>query len=103
MGLSKTERFTDHHNGIATLARALGHPARIAIVEFLLSEEKCYCRDIFNELPLAQATISRHLKELRNAEVIRSNVEGRSVSYCVEENAIKQLHNYLSSLLPVTG
>lgn len=65
MGATKTEHFTGKHNSIAILAKALGHPARIAIIEYLLSVETCICGDIVNELPLAQATVSQHLKELK--------------------------------------
>ena len=64
MGLTKTEQFTDKQNTIAIMAKALGHPARIAIIEYLLKVDTCICGDIVNELPLAQPTISQHLKEL---------------------------------------
>jgi DNA-binding transcriptional ArsR family regulator len=67
MGATKTEHFTEKQNAIATLAKALGHPARIAIVEYLLKVNTCICGDIVNELPLAQPTVSQHLKELKLA------------------------------------
>jgi DNA-binding transcriptional ArsR family regulator len=65
MGVTKTTHFTDNQNAIAILAKALGHPARVAIVEYLLKVDACICGDIVNELPLAQPTVSQHLKELK--------------------------------------
>jgi len=85
MGATKTDHFTDKQNEIATLAKALGHPARIAIIEFLLKTESCICGDIVNELPLAQPTVSQHLKELKNAGLIKGNIEGNSICYCIDE------------------
>lgn len=70
MGLTKTDFFNTKQNSISSMMKALGHPARIAIIEFLLKADKCICGDIVNELPLAQATISQHLKELKNAGLI---------------------------------
>ena len=67
MGVSKTEHFTEEHNTIASLAKAIGHPARVAIITYLLKVDTCICGDIVNELPLAQPTVSQHLKELKNA------------------------------------
>ena len=72
MGATKTEHFTDYQNHIAVLSKALGHPARIAIIEYLMSVETCICGDIVNELPLAQATVSQHLKELKNADSLKA-------------------------------
>ena len=67
MGVTKTDHFTDKQNTLAMLFKALGHPARIAIIEYLLKKQECVCGDIVDELPLAQPTISQHLKELKNA------------------------------------
>ena len=83
MGASKTEHFTAEQNQLATLAKALGHPARVAILEYLLKVNKCICGDIVNELPLAQPTVSQHLKELKLAGLIKGNVEGNSICYCI--------------------
>ena len=82
MGATKTEHFTDKQNEIATLAKALGHPARIAIMEYLLKVDTCICGDIVNELPLAQPTVSQHLKELKEAGLIKGDIEGAKVCYC---------------------
>ena len=67
MGITKTEHFTDEQNELATLAKAIGHPARIAIIQHLIKVNSCMCGDIVSELPLAQPTVSQHLKELKNA------------------------------------
>ena len=83
MGLSKTEHFTARQNRIATLAKVLGHPARIAILENLLSRKACVCGDLVDELPLAQATVSQHLKELKTVGLIKGETEGASVCYCI--------------------
>lgn len=99
MGLTKTEHFTDKQNTIATLAKALGHPARVAIVEYLMKVDTCICGDIVNELPLAQPTVSQHLKELKNAGLIKGSIEGNAICYCIDEKAIEKLQNYLSGIV----
>lgn len=98
MGATKTEHFTAKQNAIAKLTKALGHPARIAIIEYLIKVNTCICGDIVNELPLAQPTISQHLKELKNAGLIKGSVEGNSVCYCIDEKAIKKLQDYINSI-----
>lgn len=98
MGATKTEHFTDKQNGIATLIKALGHPARVAILEYLVKVNSCICGDLVNELPLAQPTISQHLKELKNAGLIKGNVEGNSVCYCIDEKAIEKLQKYFTTI-----
>lgn len=99
MGATKTEHFTDKQNQIATIAKALGHPARIAIIEYLLKVNECICGDIVNELPLAQPTVSQHLKELKNAGVIKGNIEGNSICYCIDENTISILNDYFLNIV----
>ncbi|HYK76871.1 MAG TPA: metalloregulator ArsR/SmtB family transcription factor [Daejeonella sp.] len=101
MGATKTEHFTDQQNQMATLAKALGHPARVAIMEHLLKVNACICGDIVNELPLAQPTVSQHLKELKNAGLIKGNIEGNTICYCIDEKAIQVLKNYFSDLCSV--
>jgi len=91
MGVSKTENFTDKHNEMAILLKAIAHPARVAILEHILKVNACICNDIVNELPLAQPTISQHLKELKSAGIIKGSVEGSSICYCVNEKAIHKL------------
>lgn len=96
MGISKTTFFNDKQNHLATLCKALGHPARIAIIEYLLNVENCICGDIVNELPLAQPTISQHLKELKNANLIKGNIEGNAICYCINEQTIQYLAEYFN-------
>jgi DNA-binding transcriptional ArsR family regulator len=91
MGTSKTEIFTEEQNELARLAKALGHPARIAIIEFLVKTNTCFCGDIVMEIGLAQATVSQHLKELKNAGIIKGNVEGTSVCYCINPEVWESL------------
>jgi len=98
VGATKTEHFTDKQNSIAILAKALGHPARIAIMEYLIKVDTCICGDIVNELPLAQPTISQHLKELKNAGLIKGTIEGNSICYCIDEKAILKLQSYFSNI-----
>ncbi|WP_337965295.1 metalloregulator ArsR/SmtB family transcription factor [uncultured Flavobacterium sp.] len=102
MGATKTEHFTDKQNQIATIAKALGHPARIAIIEYLLKVNECICGDIVNELPLAQPTVSQHLKELKNAGLIKGNIEGNAICYCINEETFDVLKAYFSNIITVT-
>ena len=99
MGATKTEHFTDKQNQIATIAKALGHPARIAIIEYLMQVNECICGDIVNELPLAQPTVSQHLKELKNAGIIKGNIDGNSICYCIDEKTIDILNIYFSKIV----
>ena len=87
MGLTKAEEFTKIQNDLAVITKALGHPARIAILQFLVKSKSCICGDIVNELPLSQSTVSQHLKELKNAGLIKGNIDGPSVCYCIDEKA----------------
>ncbi len=97
MGASKTDHFSDSQNEMANLLKALAHPARIAIMEYLLSVETCICGDIVDVLPLAQPTVSQHLKELKNAGLIKGNIEGNAICYCPEEKAIRKLQDYFGN------
>jgi ArsR family transcriptional regulator, arsenate/arsenite/antimonite-responsive transcriptional repressor len=94
MGATKTDFYTDQQNELAILTKALGHPARIAIIEFILKVNSCICGDIVNELPLAQPTISQHLKELKNAGLIKGNVEGNSICYCIDEKGFDKIKSF---------
>jgi DNA-binding transcriptional ArsR family regulator len=91
MGITKTEGFSSEVNELAVIFKALGHPARMAIIELLLKKKDCICGDIVNELPLAQATISQHLRELKTAGIIIGTVEGTSVCYCLNVDLLKKL------------
>lgn len=98
MGISKTEEFSKQHNEIALMMKALAHPARVAIIDYLLSVDTCICSDIVNVLPLAQPTVSQHLKELKNAGLIKGSIEGKAICYCVEEKAIQKLMVYFGKV-----
>ena len=74
----------------------MAHPERIAIIEFLLKNEKCICGDIVDELPLAQATISQHLKELKNANLIIGTIEGTAICYCLNQEVFSELNNKIN-------
>jgi DNA-binding transcriptional ArsR family regulator len=99
MGASKSEEFTIRENKIAMYAKALAHPARVAIIQLLLKKQSCICGDIVEELPLSQSTVSQHLKELKGAGLIKGDIEGVKTCYCIDEKEWMQAKNYLSSLL----
>ncbi len=98
MGASKSEQFSTKHNDIAALMKALGHPARIAIFEHLLKIDNCVCGDLVDVLPLAQPTISQHLKELKSVGLIQGSVEGNSICYCLNENKIEEMFTYIQQI-----
>jgi len=98
MGLTKTEEFSKTQNDLASLTKALGHPARIAILHFLIKSKSCVCRDIVNELPLAQSTVSQHLKELKKVGIIKGDIEGPSTCYCIDEKVWNKAKGTISAL-----
>ena len=98
MGASKSESFSTEHNEMAILFKALSNPARVAIVDYLLSVDNCICGDIVNELPLAQSTISQHLKELKNANIIKGSIEGTAICYCINIETLKKFENYFFTI-----
>ena len=102
MGATKTEAFTKAQNDLAALSKALGHPARIAIVQFLIRTKSCVCGDIVDELPLSQSTISQHLKELKKVGIIKGDIEGPTVCYCIDHkvwnNAKRKMNALFDSL-----
>lgn len=95
MGATKTEIFTEQQNSLAVYLKAIAHPARIAILQEIINRNACICGDLVSELGLAQATISQHLKELKNAGLIEGSIEGASVCYCINPNAWEVLRNEL--------
>jgi len=98
MGLTKTEGFTKAQNEMAIIAKALGHPARVAILQFLIKTKACVCGDIVEELPLSQSTVSQHLKELKNAGLIKGDIEGPSVCYCIDEKSWQKAQKLINGL-----
>lgn len=99
MGLSKKDEFSIRHNRLADLGKALAHPARIAILEFLANSTACMCGDIVEELPLSQSTVSQHLQELKKAGLIQGEIEGAKVCYCINEKAWSEAKSLLSQFL----
>ena len=98
MGTAKTEEFTAKDNKIAKYAKALGHPARIAILQLLLKKQNCICGDIVEELPLSQSTVSQHLKELKEAGLIKGDIDGVKICYCIDEKEWENAKTYLGNL-----
>ncbi|MGL4410732.1 MAG: ArsR/SmtB family transcription factor [Bacteroidales bacterium] len=84
--MSKQKGYSSEQEQIAKVAKAFGHPARVAIVEFLLSQDSCFFGDIHDELPIAKATVSQHLKELKEAGIIQGEIEGPKVRYCINKS-----------------
>lgn len=98
MGATKTHEFTLQENKLATYAKALGHPARIAILKYLLKQNSCVCGDIVDELPLSQSTVSQHLKELKDAGLIKGEIDGVRVCYCIDEKEWRRAQKFLNNL-----
>lgn len=99
MGASKLEEFTVRDNRTARYAKALAHPARVAILRLLCTKRSCVCGDIVDELPLSQSTVSQHLKELKEAGLIHGDIEGSHVCYCIDAKEWAVAKRYLSDLM----
>jgi DNA-binding transcriptional ArsR family regulator len=95
MGASKTSEYTKKEIELAKYAKAISHPARIAILNFLIKKQSCVCGDIVDELPISQSTVSQHLKELKASGLIKGNIEGVSVCYCIDEKEWKKASQLL--------
>ena len=98
MGLTKSDLFSDQQNELAIIAKVLGHPARIAIIEYLIKKNACVNSTLVNEIGLAQATISQHLKELKEIGMIQGTIEGASMSYCINPEKWIQIKDLFESL-----
>jgi len=98
MGVTRSDLFTEQQNEFAKLAKALAHPARIAIIEHLIQTNACINGDLVQELGLAQATISQHLRELKEVGIIQGNIEGTSVSYCIDPVNWRTYHEKFEGL-----
>ena len=96
MGATKAEEFSVKDNRIAKYAKALSHPARVAILKLLIQKQACICGDIVEELPLSQSTVSQHLKELKAAGLIKGDIDGVKVCYCIDEQEWDAAQNALS-------
>lgn len=101
MGLTKSEIFTEEQNKLALYAKVLGHPARIAILQHLIKMNSCICGDLVEEIGLAQPTISQHLRELKNIHLIKGNIEGTSVCYCINIEQWNNIQKALTEFLDI--
>ncbi len=99
MASSKTEAFTAGDVRLAAWAKALAHPARLAILRVLAARRACLCGEIVDELPLAQSTVSQHLRALREAGLVAGEVEGPRVCYCLDEAALREMRQAMTALL----
>ena len=91
MGLTKTEIFTEEQNRIAAIAKVIGHPARVAILQYLVEKNSCVCGELVDEIGLAQPTISQHLKELKKIGILKGSIEGTSVCYCIDQSVLGEI------------
>jgi predicted transcriptional regulator len=98
MGITKTDLFTAEQNQLAVFAKALAHPARIAILQYLLKSKTCINGTLVQELGLAQATISQHLRELKELGLIQGSIEGVSISYCINPHKWEQVQSLFNGL-----
>lgn len=98
MAYSKKQEFEQDEIKAAEIAKALSHPARVAIIKFLAEQESCICNDIVEQLPLSQSTVSQHLKELKNAGLIKGEIDGPRVCYCIDKEKWKQAKHVFNEL-----
>ena len=98
MGTTKSEEFSVKDNRIARYAKALSHPARVAIIKLLIKKQACICGDIVDEIPLSQSTVSQHLKELKDAGLIKGDIDGAKICYCINEKEWKIANQLLNEL-----
>lgn len=98
MGTTKSFEFTAKDNKLAKYAKALAHPARIAILQYLVKKQSCICGDIVDEIPLSQSTVSQHLKELKDARLIKGDIDGAKICYCIDEKEWKVAQQTLNKL-----
>jgi len=97
MAYTKKDEFTAQDIRIAELGKALSHPARIAIIKLLVERQACICGDIVDELPLSQSTVSQHLKELKNAGLIKGEIDGPRVCYCIDPKVWTEAREYFGA------
>ena len=102
MGATKTQIFNTRQNQLAVIFKVLSNPARIAILQYISSQEACICNDIVDEIGLAQPTISQHLKELKSIDLIQGEIEGKKVCYCINLKKWKEIQDLLNSFFDKT-
>jgi ArsR family transcriptional regulator len=98
MGISKTKGFSEEQLEFSRFAKALGHPARVAILEHLANSSACICGDLVDVLPLAQSTVSQHLKELKAVGLIQGEIEGNKLCYCLNQENWRKLKSYIDKM-----
>ena len=98
MGVTKKKLFTKAENRVADLAKAIGHPARISILLYLLKKDSCVCGDIVDELPLSQSTVSQHLKALKGVGILQGEIEGTKTCYCIDPEVWKEMQSLFGGL-----
>jgi DNA-binding transcriptional ArsR family regulator len=98
MAVSKKNIFSKRDQKLADYAKALSHPARVVIVKFLAKKDVCICGEIVDELPLAQSTVSQHLRELKRANIIKGEIEGPKVCYCLNPEVFDELIDLFNQL-----
>ncbi|TFV95990.1 ArsR family transcriptional regulator [Algoriphagus kandeliae] len=98
MGATQSHLFTDEQNELARIARVLAHPARIAILQYLIQANACINGDLVQEIGLAQATISQHLRELKSIGIIQGTIDGVKVSYCIDPLRLSEIKKQLNQL-----
>ena len=99
MGVSKKEQFSEKHNRVAELAKAFSHPARVAILEYLIKNPGCITNDLVEVLPLSQSTVSQHLKEMKRIGIITGEIEAPRVCYCINEKVWTEFKGLFLGLL----
>ena len=102
MGITKTQIFDKRQNELAQLFKILGHPARIAILQYISKQDSCICNDLVEEIGLAQPTISQHLKELKSIGLLQGEIEGKSICYCINIDRWNELQQNLNSFFNTT-
>ncbi|WP_420574134.1 ArsR/SmtB family transcription factor [Kordia sp.] len=98
MGITKTTGFSEEVNYMAEVLKALGHPARLSIMQYLANSPSCICNDIVMELPLAQPTISRHLSELKRVGLIQGEISGKNICYCINAEKWSEALQFLETI-----
>lgn len=99
MGITKTEGFSIETTELASQLKALGHPARLSIIQYLVKRNECICSDLVDVLPLAQSTVSRHLNELKNANLIKGSVDANNLCYCINDDSLKLIQKFIGDIL----
>jgi DNA-binding transcriptional ArsR family regulator len=102
MGASRIDIYTDEINEIATMAKVISHPARVAILQYISKQDTCICNNLVDEIGLAQATISQHLKVINDAGLLKGNFQGKSLSYCIDVERFQKFQTLFNSFFNQT-